>query len=83
MGGRRTAARRRSVAGKHFRGDARVKDDSAVTDDDIAKHNLVLWGDPSSNAVLKKILAKLPLEWDAETLTVGKSTGSRPRTSRC
>jgi hypothetical protein len=60
---------------KHFRGDARVKDDSAITDDDIAKHNLVLWGDPSSNAVLKKILDKLPLQWDAQSLTVGKSTG--------
>ena len=60
---------------KHFRGDARVKDDSVITDDDIAKHNLVLWGDPSSNAVLKKILDKLPIKWDTETLTVGKTTG--------
>jgi hypothetical protein len=61
---------------KHFRGDARVKDDSAITDDDIAKHNLVLWGDPSSNAVLKKILGKLPLRWDAETLAAGKTSGA-------
>ncbi|MDB6153688.1 MAG: hypothetical protein JWL90_2141 [Chthoniobacteraceae bacterium] len=48
-----------------FRGDAPIKDDSTVTPDDIAKSNLVLWGDPSSNAVLAKILPKLPLKWDA------------------
>jgi hypothetical protein len=53
---------------KVFRGDAPVKDDSAITDDDIAHANLVLWGDPSSNAVLAKILPKLPLKWDAQTL---------------
>jgi pimeloyl-ACP methyl ester carboxylesterase len=60
---------------KHFRGDARIKDDSAITEEDIAKHNLVLWGDPGSNAVLKKILDKLPLHWDARALAVGKTTG--------
>jgi hypothetical protein len=31
---------------KQFRGDARVKADDAVTEDDIRDHNLVLWGDP-------------------------------------
>ncbi len=50
---------------KVFRGDAPVKNDSVITDADIAGSNLVLWGDPSSNAVLKKILPKLPLTWDA------------------
>jgi hypothetical protein len=53
---------------KVFRGEAPVKDDSAVTDADIANANLVLWGDPSSNAVLKKILPRLPLTWDKENL---------------
>ena len=60
---------------KHFRGDARVKDDSAITAADMAKHNLVLWGDPSSNAVLKKILDELPIAWDAKTLTIGETSG--------
>ncbi len=40
---------------QQFRGQARVKDDTAITDADIANSNLVLWGDPTSNAVLKKI----------------------------
>ena len=47
-----------------FRGDAPVKDDSTITNDDIAKSNLVLWGDPRSNAVLARIAAKLPITWD-------------------
>ena len=51
-----------------FRGDAPVKSDSAVTDADIANHNLILWGDPSSNAVLAKIVAQLPVKWDAKEL---------------
>ncbi len=53
---------------KVFRGDAPVKDDSALTDADLANSNLVLWGDPSSNAVLGKILAKLPLQWTQAVL---------------
>jgi hypothetical protein len=53
-----------------FRGEARVKDDTAIDDSDIAHSNLILWGDPASNAVLKKILDKLPIKWDAQNLTM-------------
>jgi hypothetical protein len=59
---------------RQFRGEARVKDDSAVTDADIAAHNLVLWGDPSSNKVLAKIADKLPIRWTAEGVRLGKQT---------
>ncbi len=51
-----------------FRGEAPVKDDTAVTDADIAAANLVLWGDPSSNALLRRIADKLPLRWTKDTL---------------
>ena len=51
-----------------FRGDARVVADRAVSEADIASHNLVLWGDSSSNAVLAKIIAQLPVKWDAKAL---------------
>lgn len=61
---------------QHFRGDARVKDDTAVTDEDIAAHNLILWGDPSSNRLLAKLAEKLPIHWDARELKVGKDTFS-------
>ena len=57
-----------------YRGDVRIKSDRTVNEADIANHNLILWGDPSSNAVLAKIIAKLPVQWDAKTLTFrGKS----------
>ena len=47
---------------KQFRGDAPTKLDTAVTDEDIASKNLILWGDPKSNAILAKIADKLPLK---------------------
>jgi pimeloyl-ACP methyl ester carboxylesterase len=57
-----------------FRGDARVKDDNALTDTDIAAHNLVLWGDPASNKVLAKIADKLPISWNAKGVQLGGQT---------
>ncbi len=60
-----------------FRGEARVKDDTAITDDDISNSNLILWGDPSSNAVLKKLhsrvmmsslVLRLPIYWTSKQL---------------
>jgi hypothetical protein len=54
-----------------FRGEARVKDDAAITAADVADANLILWGDPASNSVLSKILSKLPIRWSSETLTLG------------
>jgi hypothetical protein len=51
-----------------FRGDAVVKADSEISDDDIASSNLVLWGDPSSNRLLARIVAKLPIAWDARRI---------------
>jgi len=51
-----------------FRGDAPVKSDREVTDDDIADRNLILWGDPSSNAVLARLITRLPLTWDVKSL---------------
>ena len=46
-----------------FRGEARVKLDSQITEEDIAESNLVLWGDPDSNQVLSLIVNDLPIEW--------------------
>jgi len=57
-----------------FRGEPRVKDDTAITTADIAAHNLVLFGDPSSNAVYKRIAAKLPLQWTSQMVTAGAQT---------
>jgi predicted esterase len=55
-----------------FRGEAPTVDDSALSADQIANANLVLWGDPSSNSVLKRIADKLPVRWDSDgTLHAG------------
>jgi len=54
-----------------FRGDARIKNDTEITDEDLAAHNLVLWGDPSSNLLLKKIVDRLPVKWTADTIEIG------------
>jgi pimeloyl-ACP methyl ester carboxylesterase len=56
---------------RQFRGDARVKDDTAVTDADVADHNLVLWGDPQSNQLLARIADKLPVRWAADGVRLG------------
>ncbi len=57
-----------------FRGDAPVKDDTALTADDVANSNLILWGDPGSNAALAKLLARLPLQWTRDKLTFAGQT---------
>ncbi len=54
-----------------FRGDAPSVDDSQLTDAQIKDSNLILWGDPSSNAVLKKIADKLPVKWTKDGLEFG------------
>ena len=59
---------------RQFRGEARVVNDNQVSDDMIANSNLVLWGDPSSNKILAKIIDKLPLKWDAKSVTIGAAT---------
>jgi hypothetical protein len=56
---------------KHFRGDARVKDDKSLTASDIENNHLVLWGDPGSNSVLAKVLKKLPVSWDDKEVRLG------------
>ncbi len=48
-----------------FRGEPLVKDDTAITPDDVAGANLVLWGDPGSNKIYSRVASKLPLAWPA------------------
>jgi dienelactone hydrolase len=56
---------------RHFRGQAIVKDDTAITPEELASANLVLWGDPSSNALLKQLAGKLPITWDEKQIRAG------------
>lgn len=59
---------------RQFRGAAPAKLDKDIKDEDLAAYNLVLWGDPQSNAVLAKIIDKLPLKWTADKLIVNDKT---------
>jgi pimeloyl-ACP methyl ester carboxylesterase len=54
-----------------FRGEPRVKNDTAVTDADIAANHIALFGDPSSNAVYRRIASRLPIAWRADGVVVG------------
>lgn len=51
---------------RQFRGQARLEDDTSVSDQELATNNLVLWGDPQSNRLLAKIAPQLPIRWDAQ-----------------
>jgi hypothetical protein len=56
---------------KWMRGELPVKADKEVSDADIKNKNLILFGDPSSNALIARVLPKLPITWTREQLTVG------------
>ena len=64
---------------RQFRGDARVKNDTEITADDIASNNLVLWGDPSSNKLLARIASQLPIRWDAQGVHTPQADYPRDR----
>jgi hypothetical protein len=51
---------------KVFRGEAIVKDDKALAEEDIKNSNLVVWGDPQSNSVYAKVNDKLPIKPKAD-----------------
>jgi dienelactone hydrolase len=56
---------------QHYRGDARVKDDTAVTAEDMAQNNLILFGDPQSNRLIKQMAGKLPIRWSSSGVKAG------------
>jgi hypothetical protein len=56
---------------RYFRGDLPIKDDTAVTDDDLHRSNLILFGDPGSNRWIARVLPKLPIAWTPKELRVG------------
>ena len=60
-----------------FRGEPRVKRDTDVTAADIASGNIALFGDPSSNALYKRIAGRLPIQWRADGVVVGKERFSK------
>jgi hypothetical protein len=57
-----------------MRGEPRVKQDVAVTEDDIRQYHLVLWGDRCSNQLIARLADGLPIEWTADAIKVGERT---------
>ncbi|QDT40445.1 Prolyl oligopeptidase family protein [Gimesia alba] len=59
---------------KWLRAKVPVIKDTQVTDQIIADKNLILFGDPGSNALIAKVVEDLPIEWTPDQITVnGKS----------
>ncbi|MDB5386074.1 MAG: alpha/beta hydrolase: peptidase or carbohydrate esterase [Planctomycetaceae bacterium] len=52
----------------YFRGDLPIKDDTAVTEEDLRTRNLILFGDPGSNTWIAKALPQLPVTWTRESI---------------
>ena len=67
-------ARFTQMFGKEYRGDARTKADTAITEDDVANNNFVLFGDPGNNRLLARILDRLPFKWTKDSVTLAGKT---------
>jgi pimeloyl-ACP methyl ester carboxylesterase len=70
----RTMAHFDLMWGKYFRGHPFVKDDTDVTEADMAKYHVILFGDPGSNKLIAKMNGKLPFKWTKQSVTLGGQT---------
>jgi pimeloyl-ACP methyl ester carboxylesterase len=59
---------------KWLRADPRLVTDEELTDAQIRQHNLALFGDPSSNRIIGRIAARLPIRWDKNSIRAGGQT---------
>jgi hypothetical protein len=69
-----TADRFEREYARWLRGDPRFKNDADVSEQDIRSNHLILFGDPESNLILKRILDQLPIQWTREAIRVGGKT---------
>jgi hypothetical protein len=70
----RTLARFDRLWGRFFRGHPFIKNDTDVTDADIAKYHLVLFGDPGSNKLIAAVNGKLPFTWTQQSISMTNHT---------
>jgi dienelactone hydrolase len=62
-----------------YRGDVMVVDDTEALRrpeliGPLSSYNIIVWGDPQSNAVLKSWMGKLPVQWAADGIKFGGKT---------
>lgn len=55
---------------KFFRAKLPTINDTQVTEELLESHNLILFGDPGSNAVIARVIDRLPIGWDQAGLEV-------------
>jgi hypothetical protein len=55
-----------------MRGDVPVKKDTEITPQDIQNANLICFGDPDSNAIIRRAAGKLPVSWQGSDVVAGK-----------
>ena len=60
---------------QYLRGDLPIKDDKEVTQEDINTKHLILFGDPSSNTLIEKVLKDLPLKWTKDSVSFAGKDG--------
>ena len=53
------------------RGKCRMKPDREVTDDDIARCNLILVGDPATNSLVPRVMPGLPIRVEGKSIVFG------------
>lgn len=56
---------------RYFRGDLPIKDDAAVTDEDRRTCNLILFGDPGSNRLIREATGRMPVRWSRDSIVMG------------
>jgi poly(3-hydroxybutyrate) depolymerase len=59
-----------------LRGELRIKNDVDVTDEDVERYHLILFGDPGSNRWIERVLPELPIRWSRTELAVGDGPAS-------
>jgi hypothetical protein len=61
-----------------MRGDIRVKNDREVTPPDVRDYNIVVFGTPSTNPMIGRVLVSTPIRWTADSIIVGSRNMMRP-----
>lgn len=66
----------------HFRGDIREVAGDVISPHDIASNNLIVFGTPTNNTLLAKVIQQLPIAWEDGSLTLGDQMGKNEPGSR-
>ncbi len=58
---------------RQMRGDVRIVAADQLKEADIKGNNLILWGDPTSNAKMAELLKDLPIKWSNTEIAIGSN----------